>query len=97
MIGIMATKIISLGCRRCGRPVVEYKKQGSGGLVRILIDRIQGPASLVQLKQVGKKSDLPPLTCGECGALIGTPTIYEGKRLAFRLIKGSIKRETGKT
>ena len=97
MIGIMATKIISLSCRQCGRTVVEYKKQGSGGLVRILIDRIQGPTSLVQLKQVGKKSELPPLTCRECGALIGTPTIYEGKRLAFRLVKGTFKKELGKT
>ena len=88
----MATKIISLSCRQCGNLVVEYKKQGSGGLVRILIDRIQGPAVLHPLKQVGKKSDLPPLTCRECGALIGTPTIYEGKRLAFRLVKGSFKK-----
>ena len=94
MIGTMATKIISLGCRQCDNPVVEYKKQGSGGLVRILIDRIQGPASLATLKQVGKKSDLPPLTCGECAALIGVPTIYEGKRFAFRLIKGSFKKIT---
>jgi hypothetical protein len=92
MIEIMATKIISLSCRQCDNPVIKYKKQGSGGLVRILIDRIQGPASLLQLKQIGKKSDLPPLTCGECTALIGTPTIYEGNRLAFRLIKGSFKK-----
>jgi len=88
----MATKILSLSCRHCDTIVVEYKKQGSGGLVRILIDRIQGPAALHPLKQVGKKSDLPPLTCRECGALIGTPTIYAGKRLAFRLVKGSFKK-----
>lgn len=93
MIGIMATKIISLSCRQCGGPVVEYKKQGTGGLVRVLIDRIQGPASLVQLKQIGKKSALPPLTCRECGALIGTPAIYEGKRLAYRLVKGAFKKD----
>jgi len=91
----MATKIISLGCRQCDHLVVEYKKQGTGGLVRILIDRIQGPRSLVQLKQVGKKLDLPPLTCQKCGALIGTPTVYEGKRLAYRLVKGSFKKESG--
>ena len=91
----MATKIISLSCRQCESPLVEYKKQGTGGLVRILIDRIQGPASLHQLKQVGKKSDLPPLTCRECGALIGTPTIYAGKRLAYRLIKGAFKKISG--
>lgn len=90
----MATKIISLGCRKCDNPVVEYKKQGTGGLVRILIGRIQGPPSLLSLKQAGKKSDLPPLTCGGCGALIGTPTIYEGKRLAYRLIKGSFKKSS---
>ena len=91
----MATKILSLSCRKCDSPVVEYKKQGSGGLVRILIERIQGPESLHQLKQIGKKSDLPPLTCRECGALIGTPSIYEGKRLAFRLVKGSFKKISG--
>jgi hypothetical protein len=92
MIELMATKIISLDCRQCDTTVVEYKKQGTGGLVRILIDRIQGPEFLHQLKQVGRKSDLPPLTCGQCGALIGTPTVYEGKRLAFRLVKGAFKK-----
>jgi hypothetical protein len=92
MIGSMATKIISLGCRQCDNLVVEYKKQGTGGLVRILIERIQGPPHLLALKQIGKKPDLPSLTCGECGALIGAPSIYEGKRLAYRLIKGSFKK-----
>ncbi len=92
MIRVMATKIISLGCRQCDNLVVEYKKQGTGALVRVLIERIQGPKSLLQLKQIGNKSDLPPLTCGECGALIGVPTIYEGKRLAYRLVKGSFKK-----
>jgi hypothetical protein len=88
----MATKILSLTCSQCDAPIVQYRKQGSGALIRLIIDRIQGPASLVKLKQVASKSDLPPLLCPQCGILIGVPMEHEKKSLAFRLVKGTFRR-----
>ncbi|GJL79216.1 MAG: hypothetical protein NPINA01_22050 [Nitrospinaceae bacterium] len=89
----MATKILSLTCSQCGALVVQYKKQGSGALIQLIIDRIQGPPSLVRLKAVTSKSELPSLTCPECGFLIGVPMNHEGKSLAYRLVKGSFRRQ----
>jgi hypothetical protein len=83
----MATKILSLTCTQCDASIVQYRKQGSGALIRLIIDRIQGPPSLLQLKQVTSKSELPPLVCPKCGFLIGVPMEHEKKSLAFRLMK----------
>ena len=89
----MASGYLNLFCSRCGAHIVRYRKEGSGSLIRLYLDRIAGPETLTQLKSAGKKSGLPSLTCRGCGNLIGVPMVHEGKRLAFRTVKGSFRRK----
>lgn len=89
----MATKIISLYCSQCDASIARYKKQGSGALICLIIDRILEPPSLVKLKRVTSRLELPPLVCSQCGFLIGVPMIHEGNSLAFRLVRGSFRRK----
>ena len=73
---------------------MRYKKEGSGQLIRLYLDKILGPKPLTDLKSVTKKSGLPVLVCPECNHLVGHPMQHEGNRLAYRMIKGSFKKTT---
>ena len=88
----MASKHLDISCAQCGNFLVRYKKEGSGQLIRLYLDKILGPKSLVDLKSVSKKSSLPVLVCLECNHLVGHPMQHEGNRLAYRMIKGSFKK-----
>lgn len=88
----MASKHLDISCAQCGKFLVRYKKEGSGQLIRLYLDKILGPKSLVDLKSVSKKSSLPVLVCPQCNHLVGHPMEHEGNRLAYRMIKGSFKK-----
>jgi hypothetical protein len=84
----MATRNLDIHCSHCNQWILRYRKQGSGSLVRIFPDRILQPQNLAILKSLKRKEELPPLVCPECQTLVGSPCLYEGKRPAFRLLKG---------
>ncbi|KMP11272.1 hypothetical protein UR09_03765 [Candidatus Nitromaritima sp. SCGC AAA799-A02] len=90
----MPSRFLNLHCSRCDARVVRYKKEGSGRLVRVYLDRIEEPENLRALKHVRSKSDLPPLDCRECGQPVGIPMIHGSEnRPAYRLVKGSFRRK----
>ena len=82
---------LDLFCSKCNQHFILYQKDGYGRLFRIYLDRIFAPQKLTLLQsKVNNKTEAPNLKCLKCGALIGTPMVYEAeKRLAFRLIHGS--------
>jgi len=82
---------LNIFCSQCNSHIVLYQKDGRGKLLRLYLDRIFAPQDLSLLHtKVTSKSEMPNLKCLKCGALVGTPMIYEAeKRLAFRLINGS--------
>ena len=90
----MSSRNLDLFCSHCDSHIVLYRKEGSGNLVRLYLDHILQPESLAKLKSIGKKSDLPPLVCPQCGILVGVPMVRGAdNRPAYRLIKGSFKRK----
>jgi len=82
---------LDLFCAKCNQHLALYQKDGHGRLLRMYLDRIFEPQELSLLQsRIGGKAEIPNLKCPRCGALIGTPMIYEvERRLAFRLIHGS--------
>lgn len=89
----MGSHIFDLHCSKCEARVLRYRKEGSGSLVRLFLDRISAPKSFSEFKQVNSKSDLPPLNCPECDQHIGIPMIHgSGNRPAYRLIKGAARK-----
>jgi hypothetical protein len=90
----MASRHLDISCGKCGTFVVRYRKEGSGQLIRLYLDKIQEPKSLAGLKSSGKKSSLPVLACPECNHPIGYPMEHEGNRLAYRMIKGAFKKSS---
>lgn len=82
---------LDLYCSRCGQHLALYQKDGRGSLLRMYLDRIFEPQelSVLQFKSSNKK-DVSNFKCSKCGALIGTPMVYNlERRLAFRLLHGS--------
>jgi len=55
----MPSRILHLICRHCSTPVLDYKKSGSGRLVRLYIDCITGPGEWSRLKNPGGISQTP--------------------------------------
>lgn len=82
---------LDIFCSKCNQYIILYQKDGRGRLLRMYLDRIFEPRELSLLDlRVRSKNEMPNLKCPKCGALIGTPMIYEAeRRLAFRLIHGS--------
>ena len=90
----MASRHLDIDCGNCGTFIVRYRKEGSGQLIRLYLDKVLQPKSLVALKSSGRKSNLPVLTCPKCGNSIGHPMEHKGNRLAYRMIKGSFKKSS---
>lgn len=88
-------RFINIVCSVCSAHVALYQKDGPGALLRMYVDRIFAPPTLAALQnQVGGKKDLPNLQCTKCGALIGTPMVYDPEnRLAFRMVPGSFSKK----
>ena len=88
---------LDLFCSKCNQHFALYQKDGHGRLLRMYLDRIFEPQEFSLLQsRISSKAEMPNLKCPKCGALIGTPMIYEAeRRLAFRLIHGSfVKRRS---
>jgi len=83
----MASQTLDILCSQCGAFILRYQKKGSGQLIKLYLDRIIEPDSLARLKS--SKSDLPSLSCTECGNRIGLA--HEGG--TYRMIKGSFRRK----
>ena len=90
----MSSRHLDIYCAKCGTFIVSYRKEGSGQLIRLYLDKVLQPKSLVALKSSGRKTSLPVLTCSKCGNSIGHPMEHEGNRLAYRMIKGSFKKSS---
>ena len=88
----MASQTIDILCGQCGAFMLRYQKKGSGQLIKLYLDRVVELDSLSQLKSVSNKSDLPALTCSDCGNRIGLAR--EGG--TYRMIKGSFRRKSVK-
>ena len=88
---------LDLFCSKCNQHLALYQKDGHGRLLRMYLDRIFAPQELALLQsKVNSKADMPNLKCQKCGALVGTPMVYEAeRRLAFRIIHGSFVKRKG--
>ena len=92
----MPSRTFSIFCSQCDTFVLRYRKEGSGSLIRIYLKQILEPKHFSEYKKVTVKSEIPPLSCTQCGQKIGTSMMHEpGNRPAYRPIKGSFfKKET---
>lgn len=89
------TRLIDIYCAPCNELLLVYQKDmPRGKLKRCYIDRIFYPerfSSLHNDPKVRGKDDLPPMSCGKCGALVGVPMLYakHGEhRLAYGMLDG---------
>ena len=90
----MASRHLDIDCGNCGTFIVRYRKEGSGQLIRLYLDKVLQPKSLVALKSNERKSNLPVLTYPKCSNPIGHPMEHKGNHLAYRMIKGSFKKSS---
>lgn len=87
------SRFLDITCAACGTPLLLYQKDGTGGLLRLFLDRVHAPAALADLAAAcTDRSEVPALVCGQCRAVIGVPMIDPGGRLAWRLARGSFRR-----
>lgn len=88
------TQFYYLFCSTCGEYVALYQKDGPGTLLRLYLDRIFEPEYLSMLQNKCEKNEVPALKCPKCNIVLGIPMVYEKeKRLAFRLIRGLLRKE----
>ena len=93
----MATRLFKLFCAICNAYILIYRKEGSGGLLRIYLDKILEPKQNSDMKVIIDKDTFPSLLCPKCSHLIGIPILHgTKKRPAFRLIKSAFRRKEKK-
>ena len=49
----MASRHLDIDCRKCGTFIVRYRKEGSGQLIRLYLDKVLQPKSLAAAKDFG--------------------------------------------
>jgi hypothetical protein len=87
-----------ISCTRCGAELLVYQKDGRGALKRAYLNRIRAPEHFARLQDLCRTaSDLRPLACVACNALIGNPMLHWEGRLAFRLILGAWRKSILRT
>ncbi|MFA6353576.1 MAG: hypothetical protein WCW93_01450 [Candidatus Paceibacterota bacterium] len=78
------SRLLNIFCRKCGKQICQYQKDGQGNLRRMYIDRISGK----KVPILGKN-----LSCPE-GHTLGIKIIYEKEnRPAFRLFVDSVTKK----
>jgi len=89
--------LLDIYCSKCNTRLMIYQKDGIGTLLRSYLDRILWPEKLASLSndsRIRETKDIPNLSCERCNSLIGIPMIYAPeRRLAFRLIRGSFRKQ----
>lgn len=76
--------MLEISCAKCGLFVLQYQKDGVGGLIRLYLDRISDNQNL----------DNNSLKCKKCSNLIGVGIIYKPEsRPAYSLIRGSFSKK----
>ncbi|MCX6822743.1 MAG: hypothetical protein NTX91_01945 [candidate division SR1 bacterium] len=90
------SRLFDISCRACGSHVLVYQKDGPGVLLRLYLDRIFSPESVIDL-QFNELKDIPDLRCATCMKTLAVPTIYEKEqRKAFRLFGDAITKKLKK-
>ena len=90
--GYVVSRNFEIECARCGTHVISYRKEGSGALLRVYLDRIIDfpEEGFLTGKQVSTKSS--PLVCPQCREYIGRPN-NKANRQAWRLVPGSFRKK----
>lgn len=87
------SQFLDILCGNCHTHLCLYQKDGPGPLLRMYADRIIESAALAEYASARTLSDVPTLTCSECGQIIAYPMIYKPEeRLALRIV-GKIKKQ----
>jgi len=84
----MASTVLEISCSGCAEPVARYRKEGSGALVRLYLDRVIESGTLAGVRGQGE-----PLTCPGCGQTLGLFARGAGGRSAYRLVPGAFRRK----
>ncbi len=87
-------KFMDISCANCGTWILLYQKDGIGKVLRFYLNRIFAPLALASLQHRTNLADVPNLACPSCGAVIGSPFVYDDGRLAYRLKKGTFSKKT---
>lgn len=73
-----SSAMLLISCAQCQADVLLYQKDGPGPLLRMYLDKIHAPETLVNtVTTYVEKSKMPALHCSSCRSLIGVPMIYE--------------------
>lgn len=80
------SRLLDIGCGKCGYHICLYQKDGPGSLKRLYLDRISDNNKYTNLQDEPLKN-VPNFICDNCLELIGVPSVYDKeKRLAYRLV-----------
>lgn len=91
------SKVITICCATCHARIIDYQKDGVGGLHRLYVNRVVAPETFANLvNAITSEKELPLLKCNRCQSIIGYPTIHTDKRLAWNLILGKWEKHTVK-
>ncbi|NTW62169.1 hypothetical protein HGB25_02035 [Candidatus Saccharibacteria bacterium] len=80
-------KILDITCSNCGSHATYYKKDGSGMLRRMYLDRF------IEIKPTGSE-----LVCRNCKLQLGVRTLYKKEnRIAYHLNNGAVHKKAVNT
>jgi hypothetical protein len=86
-------QILQISCSQCDSFLLTYRKDGAGTLLKIYLDRIIDTPVEMHIPGIQEKSRMSPFVCPKCQNTVGVPMLDpSNNRLAYRVIRGSIKK-----
>lgn len=86
----MPSRFLTILCAQCGTFIAKYRKEGSGSLIRMYLERISIPDDCPAEFKDSLKEKSARLSCYQCGQTIGklnpksSPASYNLIKSAYR-------------
>ncbi len=88
----MPSRFLAIYCAQCDTFIAKYRKEGSGRLIRMYLERMMAADESPMEFKNEIKEKIPRLTCFECGQILGKLN-PKSSPASYNLIKGTFRKK----
>ena len=88
----MGSRFLAVHCTNCDAFISKYRKEGSGSLIRMYLDRMNAPEECPNEFKQALKDKVTRLSCYQCKQSLGKLN-QNSSPASYKLIKGSYKKK----
>jgi hypothetical protein len=88
----MPSRFLAIHCAKCDTFIAKYRKEGSGSLIRMYLERMTTPDDSPNEFKKTLKEKVVRLSCYKCGQILGKLN-PNSSPASYNLIKGAYRKK----